>query len=57
MFEALSGRAAHDGGDGSPLGGHELGEMEQLLLLLPTPLRLLDARVQPLVPATTFFCE
>lgn len=57
MFEALSGRAAHDGGDGSPLGGHELGEMEQLLLLLPTPLRFLDARVQPLVPATTFLCE
>lgn len=51
MLEALGGGAADDGGNGPPLGGHQLGQVQQLFLLLPRPLRLLDARVQPLVPA------
>ena len=50
-LEALSGRPAHDGSYGAPLRGHELGKVEQLLILFPGPLRLLDAGVQPLIPA------
>ena len=49
-LQALRGRPAHDGRDGAPLSGHELGEVQKFLILLPGPLRLLDARVQPLVP-------
>lgn len=32
-LEALGGRAADNGSDSAPLGGHELCEMEQLLIL------------------------
>ena len=44
-LQALGGGAAHDGGDGAPLAGHELGEVQQLFILLTGPLRLFDARV------------
>lgn len=50
MLQTLGGRAAYDGRDGSPLGGHQLGQMKKLLLLLSGPLRFLNAGVQPFVP-------
>lgn len=71
--QALGRRPAHDGGDGAPLGGHDLGKMKELLVLLRKaasergrggrrrgeggerdlagPLGLLDAGVEPLIPA------
>ena len=48
--EALGWGAAHDWGDGAPLAGHELGQVEQLLVLLAGPLCLFDGRVEPLIP-------
>jgi len=48
--QALRGRAAHDGSDGAPLCGHELGQVQQLFILFASPLRLFDARIQPLIP-------
>lgn len=50
-LQALCRGAADNRGNGAPLRWHELGEMQQLLILLPGPLCLLYARVQPLVPA------
>ena len=50
MLQALGSGAADDWSDGSPLGGHQLGQMQQLLLLLSGPLCLFDAGVQPLIP-------
>lgn len=35
---SLRGCAAHDGRNGAPLRGHQLGQMQQLLILLPRPL-------------------
>lgn len=49
--QALCWCAAHDGCNGTPLRGHELGQVQQLLILLARPLGLFDAGVQPLVPA------
>jgi hypothetical protein len=49
--QALCWCAAHDGCNGAPLCGHELGQMQQLLILLTCPLCLFDAGVQPLIPA------
>ena len=40
VLEALGGGAADDGRDGAPLAGHQLGQVQQLLLLLVAPLRL-----------------
>mmetsp|Transcript_47919 Transcript_47919/g.145735 ORF Transcript_47919/g.145735 Transcript_47919/m.145735 type:complete len:204 (-) Transcript_47919:295-906(-) len=45
MLEALISCPAHDGRDRPPLGGEQLGEVQELLFFLPGPLRLLDARV------------
>jgi hypothetical protein len=39
-LQALGGRPAHDGSDGPPLGGHQLGKMQQLLVLLHTLITL-----------------
>lgn len=50
VFQALCSSSPNDGGNGSPLGWHQLGQVQQLLLLLPRPLCLFDAGVQPLVP-------
>mmetsp|Transcript_20181 Transcript_20181/g.32242 ORF Transcript_20181/g.32242 Transcript_20181/m.32242 type:complete len:267 (+) Transcript_20181:594-1394(+) len=49
-LEALCGGPTYDGRDAPPLTRHDLGEMQQFLVLGLTPLRLLDARVQPFVP-------
>lgn len=49
-LQALVGGAPHYGRNGAPLAGHDLGQVEELFVLLPSPLRLLDAGVQPLVP-------
>jgi len=48
--EALCWCASHNGCNGAPLRGHELGQVQQLLILLSRPLSLLDAGVQPLIP-------
>ncbi len=40
VLEAPGGRPTNDGSDGPPLTGHELGQVQQLLLFLPAPLRL-----------------
>ena len=50
-FQALSWRPTHDGCNGSPLSGHQLGQMQQLLIFLSCPLSLFDGWVEPLVPA------
>jgi len=50
-LQALHGGAADDGRDGAPLRRQQLGQVQQLLVLLARPLGLLDCRVQPLVPA------
>lgn len=50
MLQTLGSGSSDDGGNGSPLGGHQLGQMEQLLFLLSGPFCLFDARVKPLVP-------
>ncbi|CRK27851.1 hypothetical protein BN1708_004512 [Verticillium longisporum] len=50
-LEALVGGAADDGGNGAPLGRHELGEVQELLVLLLAPFDLLDAGVEPFVPS------
>ena len=50
VLQTLGSGASYDGGDGPPLGGHQLGQVEQLLLLLPRPLGLLDAGLQPFIP-------
>ena len=53
VLQTLGSSASYDGGDGPPLGGHQLGQVKQLLLLLPRPLGLLDAGVQSFIPAHT----
>mmetsp|Transcript_14021 Transcript_14021/g.37874 ORF Transcript_14021/g.37874 Transcript_14021/m.37874 type:complete len:241 (+) Transcript_14021:1864-2586(+) len=50
-IQALCGRATHDGRNGSPLRGHELGQVQQLFILLTRPLCLLDAGIKPLKPS------
>lgn len=50
-LEALLRGAAHHGRNGAPLRGHDLGQVQQLLILLTRPLGLFDAGVEPLVPA------
>lgn len=51
MLQALGSSSSNNGSDGPPLSGHQLGQMQQLLLFLSGPFCLLDAGVQPLVPA------
>lgn len=51
MLQALGSSASNDGSNGPPLGGHQLGQMEQLLLLFSGPFGFLDAGIQPFVPA------
>lgn len=51
MLQTLGSGAADDGSDGPPLSGHQLGQVKQLLLFLSGPFCLLDAGIQPLVPA------
>lgn len=50
VFETLMRCPPHDGSDGPPLRGEELGEMKKFLFFFSRPLGLLYARVQPLVP-------
>jgi hypothetical protein len=42
--------APHNGRNGAPLGRHELGQVQQLLILVARPLGFLDRRVQPFKP-------
>lgn len=51
VLQTLGSSASYDRSNGPPLSGHQLGQMKQLLLLLSGPFCLLDAGVQPLVPA------
>lgn len=51
-IKTLSGSATNNGSDSPPLRGHELCQVQQLLILLPSPLCLLDRWVQPLEPAS-----
>ena len=50
VLQALCGGAPHKRGNGPPLAGHHLCQMQQLLLLLLRPLGLFDAGVQPFIP-------
>lgn len=50
VLKALRSRPPDDRRNGPPLRWHELGKVEQFLLLLARPLRLLDAGVEPLIP-------
>mmetsp|Transcript_24788 Transcript_24788/g.58820 ORF Transcript_24788/g.58820 Transcript_24788/m.58820 type:complete len:221 (+) Transcript_24788:657-1319(+) len=47
---ALARRPPHERPDGAPLRRHQLGQVQELLVLLPAPLHLAHGRVQPLVP-------
>ena len=40
MLQALGRSPSNDGGNGSPLTRHQLGQVKQLLLLLPAPFSL-----------------
>lgn len=51
VLQTLGSSTSYDRSDGSPLRGHQLGQMKQLLLFLSGPFCFLDAGVQPLVPA------
>eukprot|EP00962_Isochrysis_galbana_P022508 scaffold6732_cov99-Isochrysis_galbana.AAC.2 len=51
VLQALRGGPADDRGNCTPLRRHQLGQVQQLFLLIARPLRLLDRRVEPLVPA------
>merc|ERR1719192_3029838 len=51
-LQALSGGPADDWSDGPPLCGHQLGQVEQLLVLLLRPLCLLERRIKPLKPTS-----
>lgn len=50
MFQTLSSSPSYDRSNGPPLGGHQLGQVKQLLLLFSGPFCFLDTGVQPLVP-------
>jgi hypothetical protein len=52
VLDALARGPTDERRDGPPLRRVQLREVQQLLLLLPRPLRLLDAGVEPLVPAS-----
>lgn len=49
--QALGCGSADDGRDGPPLGRHELGQVEQFLVLIAGPLDFADAGVEPFGPA------
>lgn len=49
-LQALGGRATDDRSNGTPLGRHQLRQVQQLLVLLPSPFCFLDGGVQPFVP-------
>lgn len=51
VLQTLGSSTSYDRSNGSPLSGHQLGQMKQLLLLFSGPFCFLDAGVQPLVPA------
>lgn len=51
VLEALPSCATDDGSNAAPLHWHELGQVQQPLLLLTRPLGFLDRGVQPLIPA------
>ena len=42
-LQTLGGGPAHNGSNGTPLGGHQLGKMEEFLVFFTGPLSLLDA--------------
>ena len=50
MLQTLGSGASYDRSNGPPLGGHKLGQMEQLLLFFSGPLGFLNAGIQPLIP-------
>lgn len=49
--QALRRCATNNGCDCAPLGGHELGKVQQLFIFITGPLGLLDAGVEPLIPS------
>ena len=51
VLETLRSGAADDRRDRAPLSRHQLGEVEQLFLLLARPLRFLDRWIEPFMPA------
>lgn len=51
MLQTLSGRSSNDGGNCSPLSGHQFGQVKKFLLFLTWPFCFLNARIQPLIPA------
>jgi hypothetical protein len=52
--QALRRCATNNGCDCAPLGGHELGKVQQLFIFITGPLGLLDAGVEPLIPASAY---
>lgn len=50
-LQALSCSASNYWRYGAPLRRHQLGQMQQLFIFLARPFRLLNTRIQPLVPA------
>lgn len=50
VFQTLCSSSPNNRGNGSPLGWHELGQVQQFLLFFSGPFCLFDARVQPFVP-------
>jgi len=52
VFQTLSSCTTDDRSDCPPLSRHQLGKMQQLFLLLTTPLCLLNAWIKPLKPAS-----
>lgn len=50
-LQALGCRASNDGSNSAPLRGHQLGQMQQFLILLPRPLDLTDTGIQPFNPS------
>lgn len=55
--EALRGRAADNGCDRSPLAGHQLCQVKELLILLTGPFCFPDTGVQPLIPVCEVVSE
>lgn len=51
-LQTLGRCTSNNWGDGPPLSWHQLGQVQQLLVLLARPFCLLDAGIQPLVPTS-----
>uniref|UniRef100_A0A1I8JJ09 Protein kinase domain-containing protein n=2 Tax=Macrostomum lignano TaxID=282301 RepID=A0A1I8JJ09_9PLAT len=50
-LQALGGCAANYRRNGAPLGGHQLGHVDEFLVLLAGPFGLFNTGIQPFVPA------